>query len=234
MTGSSYSIGFLPAAAMLIAASALGCAGDDLTLPGGAATPPEDIRIVDQRPSPSDVGRAVLFVVELGAAAGEHERPIEIRSSTGERCAGNDRDLQCEIVFNSAGSRTITAHYPGDYTYDAASSEPVTHTVNAVANPTRTIIGVGPDPSPAGAPVTVWITVRSHEGAPAQGYVNVYGPGTEACGDGPLAGGVELNSEGQGTITVDGLPEGWHYFRGCFTGGPGFSPSEDGASVTME
>ena len=233
MNGCSRSLHRRVAAAMLIAAAS-GCAADDLTLPGEGAGPPEGIRIVDQRPSPSEVGRAVLFVVDLGAPRGEHEKPIEIRSSTGERCAGNDRDLQCEIVFNSAGSRNITAHYPGDDTFEPASSEPVTHTVNDVANPTRTIIGVGPDPSPAGSPVTVWITVRSHEGAPARGYVNVYGPGTEACGDGPLAGGVELNAAGQGTVTVDGLPEGWHYFRGCFTGGPGFSPSEDGASVTMQ
>ena len=217
------------ALAMLVLAA---CAADDLTLP---QDPPEPLRIVSQTPNPSDVGRAVLFAVDLGdGRGGEHERPIEIRASTGERCTGNDRDLQCEIVFDAPGTRTVTAHYPGDDAFDAAVSEPVTHVVNDVENPTRTIIGVGPDPSPAGEPVTVWITVRAEGGAPAHGRVVVYGPGSRACGDGPLAGGVELGADGEATITVNGLQQGWHYFRGCFLGGPGFSPSEDGASVTME
>jgi hypothetical protein len=222
-----------PAAAALISLLTVACAADGLTLP---QDPPESLRIVRQTPSPSDVGRAVLFVVELGSGrgGGAHANPIEIRASTGEGCTGNDRDLQCEIVFASPGTRTVTAHYPGDETYEAEVSDPVTHVVNEVAFPTRTILGVGPDPSPAGAAVTVWITVRAEGGAPAQGRVEVYGPGTTACGDGPHAGGTELNANGQATITVRDLPEGWHYFRGCFLGSPGFSPSEDGASVTIE
>ena len=50
------------------------CAADDLTLP---QDPPEPFRIVSQTPNPSDVGRAVLFAVDLGdGRGGEHERPI--------------------------------------------------------------------------------------------------------------------------------------------------------------
>lgn len=222
----------------LVAGVVLGaaCSSADLTLPGDGDPPGEDpddtepaIRISDHTPHPSDVGRAVRFEVELAEEPDGDEDPIEIRASTGERCNGHDQDRQCEIVFDSPGERTVTAHFPA---LDAVS-EPVTHLVNAVENPTRTIIGVGPDPSPAGAEVTVWITVRGSGGAPAQGRVTVYGPGSEACGEGPVAGSTELGSDGQETITVRGLQPGWHYFRGCFTGSPGFSPSEDGAAVTI-
>lgn len=232
MRGNIRSHGACGATIALAAALLGGCAADGVTLP---QDPPETLRIVRQSPDPSAVGRAVLFVVDLGTAhgTGEHTRPIEIRASTGERCTGNDRDLQCEIVFDSPGTRSVTAHYPGDERYEPAVSEPVEHTVEAVPNPTRTTIGVGPDPSPAGSPVTVWITVRAEGGAPARGKVVVYGPGTSACGVGPVAGDVELDSQGKATVSIENLPAGYQYFRGCFVGSPGFSPSEDGASVTM-
>lgn len=218
-----------------LAFGAAACGSGDLTLPDDSAGAGEQplITIVDHGPSPSNVGRAVRFRVALGtndegkALTGE----FEIRSSGGEGCTGNHVDLQCEIVFDAPGAHTVAAHYaaPGI----SAVSEPVTQQVDDVPFPTRTIIGVGPDPSPPGAPVTVWITVRGEGGAPARGRVEVYGPGTSACGEGPHAGGTELDAQGQGRITVTGLPVGWHYFRGCFTGSPGFSPSEDGASVTI-
>ena len=43
----------------------------------------------------------------------------------------------------------------------------------------------------------------------------------------------ELNSRGEGNLSVPGLEPGFHVIRGCFSGGPGFAPSEDVATVVV-
>lgn len=197
---------------------------------------PAIIRIVEQEPDESDVGRSVRIEVAIEPAngSGAPTGDFEVRASTGEECLGDAEGLWCEFIFHSPGERALTAYYLGDGTFGEATSEPVNHVVNDVPNPTRTEIGVAPDPSPVGSPVTVYITVRGVGGSPVRGRVVVYGPGTRRCGEGPRPGSVELGADGEATLEVTGVPEGTHLFRGCFLGSPGASPSEDIATVTME
>jgi Bacterial Ig-like domain (group 3) len=192
------------------------------------------VSITSHDPNPSDVGRAVTFKVSIAPTQGgaTPEGSFRISTSTGDQCTGVTSKGSCEIVFNSPGDRTVTATWLGNATFGPAASQPVTHSVNEVAGATRTIIGTGPDPADAGQPVTIFVTVKGSGSTAPRGLVNLYLDGS-ACGEGTFLGGVELDDKGQGTRTVSTLPRGFREIRGCYTGAPGFAPSEDLASETI-
>ena len=204
----------------LAAAVCLGCGGSDLVLPSDASP----IGVAGSAPNPSDVGRAVRFTVVMPAGG---DSTFRIATSTGESCAGDQSHRACEIVFNSPGDRTVTASSGG------LTSAPVTQHVNDVTGATRTVFGTGPDPARAGQRVTLYITVTGADRSPANGIVNVFGPQTLACGNGPLIGTAELDKNGKAQLTTSSLPVGFLVLRACYTGAPGFAPSEDLATETI-
>jgi hypothetical protein len=193
------------------------------------------VTITSHTPTPSNVGQAVRIEVTVASALGGTipNDSFRVGASTGESCPGITRDGECEIVFNSPGTRTLTATYRGSDAFEAATSSAVSHTVNNVSGATRTTIGTGPDPSSVGQPVTVFVTVKGTGGEPAFGTVNVYGNDSQRCGEGTLLGTAELDDDGEARIIVTTLSAGFHVLRGCFTGAPGFAPSEDLASQTV-
>ena len=95
------------------------------------------------------------------------------------------------------------------------------------------MFGTGPDPARAGQRVTLYITVTGADRSPANGIVNVFGPQTLACGTGPLIGTAELDKNGKAQLTTSSLPAGFLVLRACYTGAPGFAPSEDLATETI-
>ena len=210
-----------------------GCSGDELTLPGDRPSPP-GISIVEHKPNPSEVGRSVLVRVSLSPAppGDEVDSSFTVTTSQGALCRGDVRDRTCEFIFSVAGSHTMVARLPATNGREAAESDPVSHTVNTVPGATHTSLGAGPDPLPAGKKATVFAKVQGEAGIPAIGAVNVYLNGWP-CGAGTALGTIYLNGRGEGTLTVPRLPEGFHVVRGCFTGAPGFAPSEDVATIVV-
>ena len=201
-----------------------------------APAPAVSIAITSHTPSPADQGRAVRFEVRLQPPPGgtTPSDTFRVAASTGESCVGVRGRGQCEIVFDSPGTRSVTATFPGDATYGAATSAPVSHTVNAVLGPTRTTMGLGPDPANPGQRLTAFIEVRATAGLPGIGIVNLYGEGSSRCGDGPHQGTAELDPGGNARMTVTAASTpGLYVYRVCFSGAPGFAPSEDLASVRV-
>jgi hypothetical protein len=193
------------------------------------------IRILEHSPNPSDQGRSVLVRVSVEPSGGGSvpDGPFSVSASSGEPCAGRVSAGTCDFIFNSAGTRTLVARYPGTDGFEPSESAPVSHTVNPVASPTQTLIGTGPDPSEQGEPVTIFATVRASSGNDRPRGVVVFYDRSPRCGEGDLLGQTELNGKGQGTFTTTGLSVGFHTIRGCYTGSAEFSPSEDVANQTV-
>lgn len=195
------------------------------------------VTIASHSPDPSDVGRAVLFSVQVRPAQGGAAPDGEFRvgASTGETGSGVTSRGLCELIFNSPGPRTVTATFLGGGGFDTSTSSPVTHTVRDVPGATRTILGAAPDPVGPGEQIRAFVTVRGTGGTPAVGGVTIFGDGSERCGQGDLLGTVELDRNGKSILTLPtGLPRGFHVLRACYAGAVGFAPSEDLATVTVQ
>jgi hypothetical protein len=59
---------------------------------------------------------------------------VAVAASSGESCTADPSattgDGSCKLTFTSAGTRTVTASYPGDANHTGSSSSPVTVVVN--------------------------------------------------------------------------------------------------------
>jgi hypothetical protein len=193
------------------------------------------ISILEHRPDPVDVGRSTLVQVSISPppTGAESNLSFTVTASNGSLCEGTIIDRTCEFIFNAPGTYTLVARLPAADGIAAAESAPVTHTVNAVDNPTRTSVGVVPDPADRGEALRLFARVEGEGGTPATGSVIFYADGWP-CGAGtPLGTLFELDSRGEGNLSVPGLEPGFHVIRGCFSGGPGFAPSEDVATVVV-
>jgi hypothetical protein len=196
------------------------------------------ISIVEHKPDPIDVGRSTLMRVSISPSptGGETDQSFTVTASNGSLCQGNIVDLTCEFIFNAPGVYTLVARLPATDGFPAAESAPVTHTVNAVEDATRTSVGAGPDPAEPGETLELFARVEGEGGTPASGSVIFYANGWP-CGAGTVLGTLfELNSRGEGILRVPGaggLGPGLHVIRGCFSGGPGFAPSEDVATIVI-
>jgi hypothetical protein len=204
----------------------------EVTLRASAA---RTIAILEHRPDPVDVGRSTLVRVSISpppTGTGSN-LSFTVTASNGSLCEGTIIDQTCEFIFNAPGTYTLVARLPAADGLAAAESTPVTHTVNAVDNATRTSVGVTPDPADRGETLRLFARVEGEGGTPATGSVIFYADGWP-CGAGtPLGTLFELNSRGEGNLSVPGLEPGFHVIRGCFSGGPGFAPSEDVATVVV-
>jgi hypothetical protein len=207
-----------------------GAASAPIELTGAKA--PTTTRILEHTPSPSSVGASVLVRVSVTASAGTPDGSITVTASTGEVCSGAATSGTCELNFGSAGTRTLVARYAGNDAFGASESEPVSHTVNPVANPTQTTIGTDPDPSKVGQEVKVFITVRGSGNQKPRGTVRIYDQ-SPRCGDGELLSQVDLNDKGEANFKTKQLELGFHTIRACYAGTSEFSPSEDIANQTV-
>jgi hypothetical protein len=155
--------------------------------------------ITSETPDPSTVGGAVTFAFTVAAnAPGSGTATGTVTVSDGaQSCSASVAVGTCNIAFNTAGARTVTATYAGDGNFAGSTSAGVGHTVNQ-APTTTTIIGVAPEPSVLTQPITISFTVTSSGGTPT-GNVTVT-DGTVSCtatvADGscsmiPLAAGTE-------------------------------------------
>jgi hypothetical protein len=202
---------------------------------GGVQVPAASIEIIEHTPTTSDVGRSVFFRVRISPepSGQPSDSSFLLSASTGEGGRGSIFDRTGGLIFNSPGERTITATLPAADGRPEIRSASVTHRVNDVEGPTRTSVGVEPDPAHVNQTLTVFAKVMGEGGKPAVGSLVVYADGG-GCGRGKLLGQIfELNSKGEGTLRIRGFDAGYHEVRGCYTGAVGFAPSEDVASVTV-
>jgi hypothetical protein len=91
--------------------------------------------IISNTPNPSNVGKAVTFDVSVTQVIANPTKPpgtVTVSASSGESCTGNlgSGKGSCKITFETSGSRTITASYPGNANNNSSVSAAVTQTVN--------------------------------------------------------------------------------------------------------
>ena len=171
-------------------------------------------------PDPSLVGNAVTVNWTLGPSGGA---PITgtvtlTVGGGGETCSAPASlgTGTCQLTFTANGSRPITASYPGDANYKAASdNEP--HTVHGA---TATTVASSANPSTAGQSVTFTAHVAATSGAGSLGgQVRFFDGGTQ------IGSNVALNGSGDASFTTSGLAEGSHTITAAYQGSALFEAS---------
>ena len=168
------------------------------------ATTPSTTTITGNTPNPSTPGQLVAVTVTVSGSSGTPTGTVAITGADGNctitLTAGSGT---CNVSFNSAGSRTITASYSGSATY-AGSSASAGQNVNK--GPTATVITANtPNPAATGQSISVSATV-SGAGPTPTGTVALTGADTNctfslASGSGSC-NSVVFNTAGAKTITA--------------------------------
>jgi len=152
---------------------------------------------------PSTPGQLVEVNVTVSGAGGTPSGTVTITGAD-TNCtitlAGGSGS--CDVLFNTAGTRAITATYSGDAYYES-SSDTASHTVTKGIT-TTTITADTPDPSAPGQTVAVSVTVWGAGTAPT-GTVAITGAHTNCSIT--LSGGigscnVVFNTAGTETLTA--------------------------------
>jgi parallel beta-helix repeat protein len=120
------------------------------------------------------------------------------------------------------GQHNMTAKYPGDFNFDASTSDVLVQTITG--DPTSTSLGVTPNPASAFAPITLSTTVTSQYGIPT-GLVSFTANGTALAT-------AALNGSGKATTTVSTLGAGTYSIVANYTADTRFQPSS--SSVVQE
>jgi hypothetical protein len=160
--------------------------------------------ITADAPDPSTPGAAVAVSVTVSGGGTVPTGTVNITGADGNCAvtlvAGSG---SCNVTFNTAGARTLSATYNGD-ALNLGSADSEGHTVSQGAS-TVTITSDAPDPSTAGQSVTVSVTV-SGAGVTPTGSVVLSGADVDCTIT--LAGGsgscpVVFNTIGAKTITAN-------------------------------
>jgi hypothetical protein len=148
------------------------------------------IAILSDTPEPSVSGQAVTINFDVDVVApgsGILSGSVTVSDGT-QNCTDASVDADglgsCQIVFSTAGDKTLTASYAGGNNFNGSTTAAGTpHTVNRAATNVQ-VTSDNPDPSTAGELVTVVFTVTpaSPGGGTPTGNVTVtVSGGTETC-----------------------------------------------------
>ena len=85
--------------------------------------------ITTHTPNPSSIGQAVNVNFSVTSTAGTPIGNITVSDGT-FNCSGTVASGNCTIIFNTAGTKTLTATYLGDNNYNTSVSAGVSHSVN--------------------------------------------------------------------------------------------------------
>jgi uncharacterized repeat protein (TIGR01451 family) len=98
--------------------------------------------ITSDTPDPSTVGQAVTVQYTVAPTAGSGTPTGNVTVSDGvDSCSAAVAAGQCTITLTTAGTRTLTASYQGDSTFNGSTSADEAHTVSAASQtPTVTVV----------------------------------------------------------------------------------------------
>ncbi|TVQ29592.1 MAG: hypothetical protein EA370_14875 [Wenzhouxiangella sp.] len=108
-----------------------------IILRGMAEPDPGTETVMESQTNPSESGEVVVFVVEVSNPnAAPDDGQVLVTASSGESChadtpsaSGNTATYTCEIVFETVGSRGVSAHFSGSGQFEDSSSAPLTQVV---------------------------------------------------------------------------------------------------------
>jgi Flp pilus assembly protein TadG len=182
--------------------------------------------ITGDTPDPSDIGQAVNVVVNVNGLGTTPTGTVNITGAdtnctiTLVNGTGN-----CNVVFNTAGAKSITATYSGDATHDPSSTS-TGHSVNLPIT-TTTITAHTPNPSVAGQAVSVTVTVTGGSTI-ATGTVTITG------GDAPCTTTlVNVGGIGTGICNVVFSSDGTKTLAAAYNGDTQHAPSNATATHTV-
>ncbi len=116
---------------------------NDPTTIGPAAKINTTTTITSDTPDPSTAGQAVTVSYTVVPASGSGTPTGNVTVSDGvNSCTGTVAAGQCSITLTTVGSRTLTATYAGDGSYNGSTSAGAPHTVNPSVTPTPTCNGL--------------------------------------------------------------------------------------------
>ena len=164
---------------------------------------PTTTTITADTPDPSTPGQSVAVSVTVSGTGTTPTGTVAITGADSNcTITLSGGSGSCNVVFNTAGTKTITATYSGDANY-ASSVGTTSHTVNQ-GTTTTTITADTPDPSVPGQSVAVNVTV-SGAGTTPTGTVAITGADTNctltlSSGSGSCS--VIFNTTGAKTLTA--------------------------------
>jgi hypothetical protein len=162
-----------------------------------ASPDPTAVTITKNAPNPSTTGQVVTVSFAVSQSVNVSYKPtgtVSVSASTGENCLAPlpaNGKASCQLMFVTAGTRTVTATYSGDTGDLSSVSAAVTQ---STFNSTSTIITKHtPDPAKVGRAVTVEFSVDAKDAAKhtkPTGSVTVNASTGETCTGTLSAGGT--------------------------------------------
>ncbi len=177
--------------------------------------------ITSDSPDPSAVGQTVTVAFNVAVTAPGTGTPTgDVTVTDGvDSCTTTVADGSCNLTLSTVGTRSLTATYAGDASFNGSASTTEPHQVNA-AETSTTITSDSPDPSVVGQPVTVAFNVA----------VTAPGTGTPT-GDVTVTDGVDSCTEtvADGSCTVTLTTVGPRSLTATYAGNSSFSGSASAA-----
>jgi hypothetical protein len=170
-------------------------------------------------PNPGFVGQPVSVTFTVTPQAGVTLVPsgaVTIKASSGQTCLGAAPSGSCSLTFATAGTRTITATYPGDANFTASASARVSEVIKK--SPSTTTVATSLTPSSVGESVTFTATVSSTGGAIPDGETVTFKIGAVILGTATTTGGLA-------SFTTSSLAAGTHTITAQYAGDAAFATS---------
>lgn len=176
-------------------------------------------------PDPSGIGQTVIVTFAVTSSStptgtvtitGQDQgcaAPVTLVGGTGS----------CQVIFNSVGSKTLTATYTPDTSLFSGSSDTELHVVELSPASFDSFID-NPDPSDVGQAVNVTVTVSGGSTTPT-GTVTITGPDTSGCT-------INL-SGGTGTCSLSFTATGSKTLTATYNGDSTHATSSDTESHTV-
>ena len=181
--------------------------------------------ITAETPDPSNPGQAVLVSFSVIGGGVTPTGTVDV-SGADINCSItlSGGTGSCNVVFNTTGTKSITATYNGDGNYLGSSNTILTHAVLLAS--TTTINSIVSEPSLPGDTVDITVTV-SGAGSTPTGTIGITG-GNTPCVAVPLVAGVAHCN-----TTLDFSTAGAKLLTATYSGDAIYSPSSGTASHTV-
>ena len=175
-------------------------------------------QITSVSPEPSFPTQAVTVAFTVGATLGTPTGTVTVTDGI-VSCTASAPTGQCGLAPTTAGSKTLTATYPGSATF-AASSGTASHQV--ILAGTSTTLSSSPNPSARDQSVTFTATVASVFSTPTGSVQFVEG----SCATPTTTWSTtSLDDTGHSSFSTDQLSRGTHFMVACYLGTGTFAPS---------